>query len=81
LKTFQAMNDAPIILGFQLAACLNMKVGKIEKVARLQIERINANENAAPLRPLLGLAFVCIMNRNEYSVIGKNVIFKTFMNI
>jgi len=40
-----------------------------------------ANENAAPLRSLLGLVFACIMNRNEYSVIGKNVIFKTFMNI
>jgi len=40
-----------------------------------------AHENAAPLRPLLGLFFVCIMDRNECSVIGKNVIFKTFMNI
>jgi len=37
-----------------------------------------AHENAAPLRPLLGLAFASIMNRNEYSVIEKNVIFKTF---
>ena len=40
-----------------------------------------ANENATPLRPLSGLVFACIMNRNECSVLGKNVIFKTFMNI
>jgi len=40
-----------------------------------------AHENATPLRPLLGLFFACIMNRNECSVIGKNDIFITFMNI
>jgi len=40
-----------------------------------------SHENATPLRPLLGLVFACIMNRNECSVIGKNDIFKTFMNI
>ena len=41
-----------------------------------------AHENATPLRPLLGLVFACIMNRNEYSVIGKNVIiFMAFINI
>jgi len=33
------------------------------------------------LRPLIGLVLVCIMNRNEYRVIGKNIIFKTFMNL
>jgi len=27
-KTFQAMNNASIILGFQLVACLRMKIGK-----------------------------------------------------
>jgi len=40
-----------------------------------------AHENATPLKLLLGLVFACIMNRNEYSIIGNNVIFKTFMNI
>jgi len=40
-----------------------------------------AHENATPLRPLLGLVFACIMNCNEYSVIGKNVIFKAFTTI
>ena len=40
-----------------------------------------SHENAIPLRPLLGLVFACIMNRNDYSVIGKNLIFKAFMNI
>jgi len=40
-----------------------------------------AHENPTPLRPLLGLVFACIMKRNEYSVIGKNVIFKTFMTV
>jgi len=40
-----------------------------------------ARENATPLRPLLGLVFACIMNRNECSVIGNNDIFETFMNI
>ena len=41
--------------------------------------KIIAHENATPLRPLLGLVFACIMNRNEYRVIGKNVTFKAFM--
>ena len=40
-----------------------------------------ANENATSLRPLLGLVFACIMNRNECSVIGKTVTFKTLMNV
>ena len=31
-----------------------------------------AHENATPLRPLLGLVFACIIDRNECSVIGKN---------
>jgi len=37
-----------------------------------------AHENTTPLRPLLGLVFACIMNRNEDSFIGKNAIFKTY---
>ena len=40
-----------------------------------------AHEKATPLRPFLGLVFACIMDHNEYSVIGKNVIFKAFVNI
>jgi len=35
LKTFQAMNNVPIILGFQLVACLHMKFSKIYAVGRL----------------------------------------------
>jgi len=30
LKTFQAKNNALIILGFELVDCLHMKYGKIE---------------------------------------------------
>jgi len=40
-----------------------------------------AHETATPLRLLLGLVFAYIMKRNECSVIGTNVVFKTFMNI
>ena len=61
-----------------------MKSGKIDAVGRPQIERKKLTKtqlNSTPLRPLLGLVLACIMNRNECSVIGKNVIFKTFMNI
>jgi len=47
-------------------------------VSRIQTERKKAHQNAAPLRPLLGVVFVCIMNRIEYNIIGKNVRFKTF---
>jgi len=61
-----------------------VKSGKIDAVGRPQIERKKLTKtqlNSTPLRPLLGLVLACIMNRNECSVIGKNVIFKTFMNI
>jgi len=57
-----------------------MKFDRIEAVGRPQIER-KAHKNAGQLRLLLGLFFVCIVNCNEHNVIGKNVIFKTFMNI
>jgi len=39
LKTFQAKNNALIILGFQLVDCLHMKFGKSEAVIRPQIKR------------------------------------------
>ena len=66
---------------FTLVGFLDVKSGKIDVVGRPQIERSSRKRNSPSLRPLLGLVFACIMNRNECSVIGKNVIFKTFMNI
>jgi len=71
----------PNTLDFQLVDFLHVKSGKIDVVGKTQIERNLRKRNSTPLRPLLGLVFACIMNRNECSVIGKNVIFKTFMNI
>ena len=79
LETFQAKNNAPITLDFQLVDYLHMKSGKIDVVGSHKSKE--AHENATPLRPLLGLVFACIMDRNECSVIGKNDILKTFMKI
>jgi len=39
LETFQAKNNAPTTLGFQLVDYLHMKSGKIDAVGRPQIER------------------------------------------
>jgi len=39
LETFQAKNNAPIALGFQLVDYLHMKSGKTDAVGRQQIER------------------------------------------
>jgi len=39
LETFQAKNNTPITLDFQLADYLHMKSGKIDVVGRPQIER------------------------------------------
>jgi len=74
-------NNTPILLDFQLVDFLHLKSGKIDVVSRQQIERSSRKRNSTPLRPLLGLFFACIMNRKECSVIGKNDICKTFMNI
>ena len=81
LETFQAKNTAPIALDFQLVDFLPVKSGKIDVVGRPQIERSSRKRKSTSLRPLLGLVFAYIMNRNECSVIGNNVIFKTFMNM
>jgi len=39
LETFQAKNNAPIALGFQLVDDLHMKSGKTDAVGRQQIKR------------------------------------------
>ena len=75
------MNIAPILLFFQLGACLCIKFCDIEGVVGCKFERKKAHKNAVSFRQLLGLVFVCIMYRNEYSVVGMEVIFKTSMNI
>jgi len=41
LETFQAKNNAPITLGFQLLDDLHVESGKIDAVGRPQIERKN----------------------------------------
>jgi len=58
-----------------------MKFGKVEAVGRLQTQKKKAHKNAAPLTPLLGLVLVCIMNHNEFSVVGKDVMFESSTNI
>ena len=40
LKTFQAVNNAAIILGFQLVACLHLKFGKIEMLVGYKLKEI-----------------------------------------
>ena len=46
LETFQAKNNAPITLDFQLVDYLHMKSGKIDVVGRPQIKRSSRKRNS-----------------------------------
>ena len=78
-KTFQAKNNAPIALDFQLVDYLHMKPGKIDVVGRPQIERSSQKRNSP--ETVVRFGFCMYHESNECSVIEKTVIFKTFMNI
>jgi len=72
LEIFQAKNNAPITLDFDLVDYLHMKSGKLRWLAGHKSKE-KSSRNATPLRPLLGLVFAWIINRNECSAIGKNM--------
>ena len=79
LESFQAKNNAPITLDFQLVDSLLMKSGKIDVVGRPQIKRSSRKRNSP--ETVVRFGFCMYHESNEYSVIGKTVRFKTLMNI
>jgi len=79
LETFQAKNNAPITSDFQLVDYLHMKSGKTDVVGRSQIKRSSRKRNSP--ETVVRFGFCMYHKSNECSVIGKTVIFKTFVNI
>jgi len=82
VENFLSTEHCTILFIFSThGACLCMKFSKIKAVSRLRIFKNKISRKPTALRPLLGLAFACIMNQNEYSIIAKDVILKISINI
>jgi len=81
LKLFKQWTLQQSFYFYNLVLVFAWHMAKLKRLVGWKFGRNNAHENVAPLRPLLGLVFVCIMNRSQYSVVGKDFIFKISMNI
>jgi len=62
LETFQAKNNAPITLDFQLVDYLHMKSGKIDVVGTTQIERSSQKRNSPETFVSFGF---CILHESQ----------------
>ena len=88
LKTFQAIINAPIILGCKLLLVCIWSLANLKRLVCYKSNKSSRKRSCIETVIIFYVWFLCaswitmsMMNHNEYSVIAKNAIFDTIMNI